>query len=93
MEIAEDIEKYEIFTEDLTKVYGNKKNEFKAVDSINLMIEPGIHGFLGPNGAGKTTTINMLIGGLSISSGKAYIRGHKAGTKKQVLPTILAKAI
>ncbi len=80
MATSEDLEKYEIYTESLTKIYGKGKDQFKAVDSIDLKVEPGIHGFLGPNGAGKTTTINMLIGGLSVTEGKAYVRGKEAGT-------------
>jgi ABC-2 type transport system ATP-binding protein len=43
-------------------------------------MEPGIHGFLGPNGAGKTSTINMLIGAISITEGKAKIKGEYAGS-------------
>ena len=43
-------------------------------------MKPGVHGFLGPNGAGKTTTINMLVGAISITKGKAKIKGKKAGS-------------
>jgi ABC-type multidrug transport system ATPase subunit len=75
-----DYEKYEIWSSGLTKTFENKGKKFNAVESIELRVEPGIHGFLGPNGAGKTTTINMLIGGLAITSGEARVRGHKAGS-------------
>ncbi len=78
METNEQIEKYEIWTKDLTKIY--EKKGVKAVNKINLRVLPGIHGFLGPNGAGKTTTINMLIGALSITGGEAKIRGLKPGS-------------
>ncbi len=74
------IESYEIWSKDLTKIYEKRRNAFKAVSKINLRVKSGIHGFLGPNGAGKTTTINMLIGALSITSGKAKIRGKKSGS-------------
>jgi ABC-2 type transport system ATP-binding protein len=48
-----------IRTEGLTKVYPG--TEFKAVDALDLTIQPGeIFGLLGPNGAGKTTTAGML---------------------------------
>jgi ABC-2 type transport system ATP-binding protein len=41
------------------KQYG----DLKAVDGIDLTIEPGgIFGLLGPNGAGKTTTLEMVEG-------------------------------
>lgn len=74
------IHQYEIWTENLTKVYGKGEEALKAVSNINLRIKPGIHGFLGPNGAGKTTTLNMLIGAISITEGKAKIRNETAGT-------------
>ena len=71
---------YEIWTKQLTKIYGKGLKQIKAVDHINLAIEPGVHGFLGPNGAGKTSTINMLIGASQITGGEAFIRGKKAGS-------------
>ena len=75
-------EDYEIWTKDLTKVYDKRSKQTKAVDCINLRVDPGVHGFLDPNGAGKTTTINMLMGAISITGGEAYIRGVKAGSIK-----------
>jgi ABC-2 type transport system ATP-binding protein len=52
-------------------------SDFRAVDSVNLKVEPGeIFGFLGPNGAGKTTTIRMMIGLLKPTSGSVIIDGH-----------------
>lgn len=58
----------------LTKTFGSRS--LKAVDNLNLSIEPGIFGFLGPNGAGKTTTIRMLVGLLKPTSGTATISGY-----------------
>ncbi len=56
--------------ENLSKTFG----DFKAVDTINLMVEPGeIYGFLGPNGAGKTTTIKMIVGLLQPDNGEVLI--------------------
>ncbi|MBN1801620.1 MAG: ABC transporter ATP-binding protein [Candidatus Lokiarchaeota archaeon] len=77
-----DNKSYEIWTQNLSKVYGRGGKQLKAVDSINIALEPGIHGFLGPNGAGKTTTINMLVGAISVSAGMARIRGYKIGSIK-----------
>ncbi|MFX1572050.1 MAG: ABC transporter ATP-binding protein [Promethearchaeota archaeon] len=78
---------YEIWSEELTKIYGKGKEALEAVSEIDLRVKPGIHGFLGPNGAGKTTTINMLVGAISITKGKAKIRDEKAGTvtAKQII--------
>lgn len=70
----------EIWTQELTKIYDRGENRVKAVDKIDISMEPGVHGFLGPNGAGKTSTINMLIGAISITEGKAKIKGELAGS-------------
>ncbi|MES2393624.1 MAG: ABC transporter ATP-binding protein [Acidobacteriota bacterium] len=49
---------------------------FKAVDNIELAVEPGqFFGFLGPNGAGKSTTIKMLTGLLAPTAGTISILG------------------
>lgn len=71
---------YEIWSDKLSKIYGKGKEAVKAVNKIDLRIEPGIHGFLGPNGAGKTTTISMLVGAIAITEGEAKIRDKKAGS-------------
>ncbi|UCC19057.1 MAG: ABC transporter ATP-binding protein [Promethearchaeota archaeon] len=78
--IKEELEIPEIWTNKLTKIYDKGKQELKAVDEIDIVMEPGVHGFLGPNGAGKTTTINMLIGAISITSGRAKVKGRDAGS-------------
>ncbi|MFX1419168.1 MAG: ABC transporter ATP-binding protein [Promethearchaeota archaeon] len=78
--IKEESEIPEIWMNKLTKVYDKGKQALKAVDEIDIVMEPGVHGFLGPNGAGKTTTINMLIGAISITSGRAKVKGRDAGS-------------
>ena len=70
----------EIWTQQLTKIYGKGETSVKAVNKIDISMDPGVHGFLGPNGAGKTSTINMLIGAISITDGKASIKGQDAGS-------------
>lgn len=79
-EQALNFKNFEIWTHELTKVYGRGNKSVKAVKGINFGMNPGIHGFLGPNGAGKTSTINMLIGAISITKGEAKIRGKEAGS-------------
>ena len=70
----------------LTKFYGS----FKALDSLDLSIEPGqVFCLLGANGAGKTTTINLFLNFIEASSGEARIHGlqvaeHPLETKKHV---------
>ena len=61
-----------IETHQLTKTYG----PLKAVDSLDIAVEPGeIFGLLGPNGAGKTTVISMLCTILKPTSGSATVNG------------------
>lgn len=48
----------------------------RAVDGIDLVIEPGqIFGFLGQNGSGKTTTVRMLTTLLRPTGGMAEVGG------------------
>jgi ABC-2 type transport system ATP-binding protein len=48
----------------------------RAVNSLNLQVEPGeVFGLLGPNGAGKTTTLKILFRLVFPTSGTARILG------------------
>src|SRR5215207_5237963 len=52
------------------------KNGPRAVDGIDLRVEPGeIYGFLGPNGAGKSTTVLILTTLLPPTAGTARVAG------------------
>src|SRR5438046_3946775 len=54
----------------------DKRDRFRAVDGIDLVVEPGeIFGLLGPNGAGKTTTMKMLATLLIPTSGSIRVLG------------------
>ena len=54
----------------------------RAVDDLSLEMPAGIiFGFLGPNGAGKTTTINLLLGLLEPTSGRAEVLGFDTRTQ------------
>ena len=58
---------------ELSKQFGRRK----AVDNLNLTIEPGeIFGLVGPNGAGKTTTMRMLVTLLRPDKGEIFVGGH-----------------
>jgi ABC-2 type transport system ATP-binding protein len=62
-----------IRTAGLTKVY---EGGIKAVDGLDLVVEPGeIFGLLGPNGAGKTTTVGMLTTRVIPTGGYAVVAG------------------
>jgi ABC-2 type transport system ATP-binding protein len=59
--------------EHLTKDYGR----FRALDDIQLAIEPGeIFGLLGPNGSGKSTALRIFLGFLRPTAGHAWIADH-----------------
>ncbi len=61
----------------LTKKYGQGKNQVLAVDDLSLEIPRGsFFGLLGPNGAGKSSTINCVIGVARITQGKITVNGH-----------------
>lgn len=57
----------------LTKTYG----KHQALSDLNLSVDKGeIFCLLGQNGAGKTTTINLFLGLIEATSGKAQINGE-----------------
>ncbi len=65
-----------IQTVNLSMVYKNGKESKRALDALNLTIQPGeIFGYLGPNGAGKTTTIRLLLDLIRPTAGHASILG------------------
>lgn len=71
-----------ISTTRLSRTFGR----VRAVDEINLLVEPGsFYGFLGPNGAGKSTTIKMLTGLLAPSAGKLSVLGQNLRNPVQAL--------
>jgi branched-chain amino acid transport system ATP-binding protein len=58
---------------DLSKHFGG----VRAVDSLNLRIEPGqIFGLIGPNGSGKSTTVNLITGLLPVTRGTIKLAGE-----------------
>ncbi|MYB51635.1 MAG: ABC transporter ATP-binding protein [Acidobacteriia bacterium] len=65
-------------------------NGVRALDSLDLLIEPGqIFCLLGANGAGKTTTINLFLNFIEASAGQALVDGmdvaeHPLETKKRL---------
>src|ERR1035437_7005527 len=60
-----------IETASLSKYYGS----VKALDGLDLHVEPGIIGLVGANGAGKSTLLKILLGLLTPTSGRASVLG------------------
>lgn len=53
---------------------GIRFGAFRAVDGVNLTLEPGARqALIGPNGAGKTTLINLLTGVYRPTSGRIQL--------------------
>jgi len=50
---------------------------FRALDGVDLRVEPGeLHAVIGPNGAGKTTLFNLLSGLLRPTGGRIAFEGR-----------------
>jgi ABC-2 type transport system ATP-binding protein len=65
-----------ITAEGLVKVYRTRKNEVRALDGVDLVVDEGsVLGLLGPNGAGKTTAVRILATLLKPDAGRATVAG------------------
>ncbi len=63
-----------------------------AVRTLSLAIEKGeCFGLLGPNGAGKSTSINMMVGLLQPSAGRALIGGYDITKDMDAIYTMMVK--
>ncbi len=69
-------EKKGVRLQNVSKIYldPKTKKDFKAVDNVDLTIEPGeFVTLLGPSGCGKTTTLRMIAGFESPDEGEIYL--------------------
>ncbi|MCP4357869.1 MAG: ABC transporter ATP-binding protein [Chloroflexi bacterium] len=70
----------------LSKTFGHRQRQVKAVRSINLEVESGqVYGFLGPNGAGKSTTIRMILDLIRPSRGEVHLYGRPVKQNRTIL--------
>lgn len=75
-----------ITVKNLVKEFG----EITAVDDLSFEVQPGeLFGLLGPNGAGKTTTINILIGLIKPTAGKAAVGGYDVQQEDHHIKSII----
>jgi ABC-2 type transport system ATP-binding protein len=71
-----------IVARDLKRHFGSGDATVRAVDGVDLTVEPGeVFGFLGPNGAGKSTTVRMLTTLLRPTGGSATVAGFDVVTQ------------
>jgi ABC-2 type transport system ATP-binding protein len=80
----------EITAEELVKVYRTRAGEVRALDGLDLEVEPGtVLALLGPNGAGKTTTVRILATLLRPDSGRATVAGYDVVTQAHELRKVI----
>lgn len=72
--------------ENLSKIYPGGK---KALDNLNLEIEPGMFGLLGPNGAGKTTLMRIMTLLQGCSSGTIYFDDYDIARDRKEIRSLL----
>ncbi len=73
-----------VVTRGLKKSFRSKQGIIRAVDGLDLSVQPGeIFGFLGPNGAGKTTTLRMLTTLMPPDEGQAIVAGFDVATEPE----------
>lgn len=65
-----------IIIQNVSKIYGSKENEVKALDNVSFEIEKGKFTIIvGQSGAGKTTLLNLLGGMDTITKGSIIVNG------------------
>lgn len=70
-------------TKQLTKQYGGEPNIVKALDGVNISIEPGeFVAIIGTSGSGKSTLLNMLGGLDRPTSGTVKVDNYELGKLK-----------
>lgn len=71
---------------DLSQVY---KNDFRALNKVNLEINPGMFGLLGPNGAGKSTLMRILVTLLKPTHGEIFVNGKPLSKNRREIRSCL----
>lgn len=70
----------------LSKVY---PDGHKALNGLDLVIEPGMFGLLGPNGAGKTTLMRIMTLLQSATSGTVYFDDYDIAKDRKAIRSVL----
>ena len=73
-----------ILARGMKKTFSTARGVVRAVDGLDLSIQPGeIYGLVGSDGAGKTTAIRLLVGALRLEAGRASLAGFDIQTRTQ----------
>lgn len=88
-------EKYSLELRNLSKIYGSGNTEVRAVDCVDLQVQPGeIVLIMGPSGSGKTTLLSMAGLLLHPTSGDIWINGiHANRLNERQLPKLRLNSI
>ncbi len=78
-----------IRVEAVSKTYGRGQRQIRAVNGVDLEVQPGqVFGLLGPNGAGKTTLIRMLLDLIRPTTGRLALYGQDVQLNHAVLKRV-----
>jgi putative ABC transport system ATP-binding protein len=70
-----------VILQDVSKIYGRGESAVRAVDRVNLTVQPGEFVLiLGPSGAGKTTLLSLIGGLVQPSQGMIRVAGSALHT-------------
>ena len=79
-------------TKALTKYYGTKDTEVRALDGIDLFVEVGeFVSIVGTSGSGKSTLLHMLGGLDRPTSGQVFVDGQDIFSLKDDALTIFRR--
>jgi ABC-2 type transport system ATP-binding protein len=74
----------------LTKVFGSKGKQVRALDGLDLDVPAGtVLGLLGPNGAGKTTSVRVMTTLLPPDEGEVRVLGHDVTAEPDVVRRLI----
>lgn len=80
-----------IQTTGLVKVFGRGEQQVRALDGVDLQVEPGsVTCLLGHNGSGKTTLVRILTTRTRPTDGQALVAGNDVSTEPDAVRRALA---
>ncbi len=80
-----------IQTTGLVKVFGRGEQQVRALDGVDLQVEPGsVTCLLGHNGSGKTTLVRILTTRTRPTDGQALVAGHDVSAEPDAVRRALA---